>query len=367
MIDRSTLTRLVAGAGRAVSVYLAMDPEQRDRRGAEAELRQLVGKARHSLQRRGLPPERIDALLAPAALRFDTETELIEHREYGRVFFHAGSQSHVFVLPEPIPQSVVVGRNFQLRPLLPLLAHHRRFHILALSAAAANLLDATAFGIVGRRNVAAAQVAAAPRVQVDVAASAANEGKGSTGERRGEKPIEYWRQVAGAVAHAIGDDPAPLVLVAEPEATGHFRKVAKLPQLQSEGLQLNPHGLAEADLLKKVVALLQPVFDRELAGVLDRVNPRLGTAEPTVSIRLEEILPAAYDGRVDAVVVESGQPVWGRYDVQARVVHAHGTPDEQEDLPNEAAVVTLRNGGRAFASPRDRMPRHVSAAATFRY
>lgn len=159
------------------------------------------------------------------------------------------------------------------------------------------------------------------------------------------------------LARAIGGDPVPLVLAAEPEATGHFRKLTKLPQLYAEALQpkllLNPYALSESDLLQNVVAPLQPAFDRELAGVLDQMNARLGTAEPTVAIRLEEILPAPYDGRVDAIVVESR--------------HALGTPDEHEDRLNEPAAVSLLNGGRAFAVPRDRMPRRAPAAAIFRY
>ena len=66
-------------------------------------------------------------------------------------------------------------------------------------------------------------------------------------------------------------------------------------------------------------------------------------------------------------MVESGQAVWGSYDSEVRAVYTHGSPEKHEDLLNELAVVTLRSGGRTFAVPRERMPRPVPAAATFRY
>jgi hypothetical protein len=63
--------------------------------------------------------------------------------------------------------------------------------------------------------------------------------------------------------------------------------------------------------------------------VRDREQAQREAAGPIVAIRLEEALPAAYDRRV-------------------------------------AAAVRPRNGGRACALPRQRMPRHAPAVATFR-
>lgn len=112
---------------------------------------------------------------------------------------------------------------------------------------------------------------------------------------------------------------------------------------------------------------MQPGLRAELDGVLEQINARLGTAEPTVAIRLEEILGAATEGRVDTVVVAEDETLWGRFEPgQALVAHGKPGPDD-EDLLNQAALLTLRNGGRAFALPRERLPRQVPAAATLRF
>ena len=86
-----------------------------------------------------------------------------------------------------------------------------------------------------------------------------------------------------------------------------------------------------------------------------------------MAIRLEEILAASLEGRVDRVVVAEDEALWGRFELgQSLAVHGKPGPDD-EDLLNQAAVLTLRNGGRAFAAPRERMPRQAPAVATLRF
>jgi hypothetical protein len=58
--------------------------------------------------------------------------------------------------------------------------------------------------------------------------------------------------------------------------------------------------------------LIRPMLDADLNAVLDQVNARLGTAEPIVAIRLEEILTAGREGGIDSVVVARDEPLWGR-------------------------------------------------------
>jgi len=111
---------------------------------------------------------------------------------------------------------------------------------------------------------------------------------------------------------------------------------------------------------------MRPELEDELATVLNQVNARLGTADKTVAIRLEEILQAGPEGRVDAIVVATDETLWGRFGDGA--LTAHGSPGpEDEDLVNLAAVQALRTGARAFAVPRERLPRQVPAAATLRF
>ncbi len=184
---------------------------------------------------------------------------------------------------------------------------------------------------------------------------------------RNQMIAEDANRLAHAVQAALGPNAGPIVLVAEPQAAGHFSKSAGLPDLLPEAVQVNPFALSDADLHARALAAIAPALEAEVDAVLEQVQARLGTAESTVAIRLEEILAAGLEGRVDAIVVAGDESLWGRY-TPGRVVIAdgHRAPGD-EDLINLAAVQAMRTGARAFARPRDTLPRQVPAVALLRF
>jgi hypothetical protein len=83
---------------------------------------------------------------------------------------------------------------------------------------------------------------------------------------------------------------------------------------------------------------------------------------------LREILPAAFQSRVAAILIQQGRKIWGRYDPdQDKLVVLPEQEAEVEDLLNLAARYTLRYGGRAIVLPEEEMPQGAAAAAVFRF
>jgi Bacterial archaeo-eukaryotic release factor family 3 len=371
MIDQATLAPLLEPAECALSLYLPIDPEQRDIRVPAARLRELIDEAGRRLVASGLEPRQAEALLAPAH-RIERETDFARHRDHGLVLFLTAARApQVFTIPAPLPHLqdgvVTAGRHFHLRPLLGLLAHNRRFHILGLSAGNVRLLSATPFAwTVTPLNALPVHLQAAADSLLTTEGGAKQSQQDEEALRK-ELLLEDLGNVADAVSAALGTDTAPLVLAAEPKTAGHFTKVAQLRQLLSETVAVNPFALSDAELHARAVALMQPILDAERNALLEQVNARLGTAEPNVAIRLEEILTASHEGRVEAVIVAQDNALWGRFTPGAVLV-AHGTQAAgDEDLLNQAAVETMRHGGQAFLLPHDRLPRQAPAVATLRY
>jgi hypothetical protein len=302
---------------------------------------------------------RRDAVLAPARAVLDGN--LAEHRDAGVALLLAADRSETVALPEPPPELVVVGRDMHIKPLLPMLARNRRFHILALSAAQARLLTATPLVWEER-----ALTALPPDAQAELDSRPAAEGD-ALDQARMALLTQEPRRIVHALRAALGSDSAPIVLAAEPHVAGRFMKAAHMPNLLVQTIPVNPFALTDAELHAKAVDLITPLIDAELNTVLDQVNARLGTAEPTVSLRPEEILTAAREGRVDAVVVAADDALWGSRGPDGTILaHGHQVPGD-EDLLNLAAVATLRTGGRAFAVPVSRLPRDAKAAALLRF
>ena len=369
-LNSDVLGALLAEADPAVSIFVPIDPAGADPHAPAAALRRLAGEAETILQRRGTGPERIAAAMASMQGAM-AGLDFARHRDPGLALFVSTGLAHVLPLPKAPPaEAVVVGRHFHIKPLLPALAHGRlRFNILALSAGNARLLSATAYAWEELPLDALPPEVEATAIAMEDAAHAAGT-PAAPEELRHSLVVEQLRTMAYAVRKRLADDPAPLVLVAEPQAAGHFRKLAAphLHQLQAEELHTNPFAMTDAELHARVAAVMAPALDAELSRALGQIEARLGTAEPNVAIRLEEILAAAHEGRVDTVVVAEDETLWGHFDPATGTLTAHGTQGrDEEDLVNEAAVATLRTGGRAFALPHAHMPRRSPAAALLRF
>jgi hypothetical protein len=367
----------------AVSLYLALDPNQRDPRMLGGHVQAALGQAEEALIRRQMRRADREALLDRIrdALR---QIDPRKRRDPGLAILVADDETRVVPLPDSVDPTAVVGRHFFIRPLLRFLGPEF-FNILTVSAQGARLLECDRHHCQDRTPASfrheVEDEEAITEVEKDfqmspVARTRSGTPGGVVPGHSYESPAElnkvlltsHLRRLAAAAETALKDDRRPVVLVAEPENGGHFRKLARLPQLLDDGISCNPDALSDEELVSKARALVQAPYDATLAEVLDHVNARLGSAASNVAIRLEEIVAAAHEGRVDAVVVADNETIWGQFDGANRTVHAHGTPDAaDEELLNDVVVETLAKGGRAFELSRDKLPRQALAVATLRY
>lgn len=373
MIDAGVLKSLLTPGAPALSVYFPVDPAQTDPREAGTRLRGVVARAAQALTEHGMDEDTASEIVGPMSEIADG-MDLEHHRDSGFAYFASPKASHVVTLPMLVPEAVVVADGFHIKPLLRMATRNRRFNVLALSAGDARLYAATPYSF---EELALDILPGGLEAEADEMESArASGGRGGAAATVADSPeelrhdllLEDMRSVAVAVRAALAQDSAPLLLAAEPHVAGHFRKVAKLPTLYSESLVVNPFAFRPAELLARATVMLAPLLDADAEAVLEQVRARLGTAEPTVGIRLEEILARAREGRVDTVIVAEDEAMWGKPPNGSAKIEAHGHQfDAEPDLLNEAALQALRHGGRAFALPIDRLPRRVPAVATYRF
>ncbi len=83
---------------------------------------------------------------------------------------------------------------------------------------------------------------------------------------------------------------------------------------------------------------------------------------------IREVMPAAYDGRIESLFVASDQEQWGTFDPVTRTMHVHRVAKfRDEDLLDLAATQTLLHGGSVYAVEREHMPDATLIAAVFRH
>lgn len=372
---------LVAAHDPAITLYIATEPVQRAAGGLGAKRRKLKRMLEQRLQAADLFPDQLQALLAAGEEALSTAD--FAALDPGFVLFLAEDRIHALPLGEAPPEDMsAVGHRFLLRPILDRFGPGEHFHILAISAGGTRLIEATRETcrdatpsdlprsleeVVAETDAESTKQANAPgRGGVGKAASATRHSYESPAELHKVQLIEFVHRSVKSVRRRLVDDPAPVVLVAEPELAGHVRSAGDWPALLPDFVNHHPARMRDEELHAAALAILPP-DDAKAEPVLDRIKARLGTAEPTVAIRLEEILAAARDGRVDSLVIAADETIWGHFDETSGVVAARGTPTGEEDLLNLAAVMTLAAGGSAFSLPRAELPRSVPAAAALRY
>ncbi len=376
--DRAWLT---AAHDPAVTLYVATEPVRRAVGDLGAKVQNLRRLLDQKLQGVDIAPDRRQVLLAAGEEALSTAD--FPALDPGFALFLAEDRVHALPLNEAPPEDMsAVGQRFLLRPILDRFGPADRFHILAISAGGTRLLEAT------RETCRAVTVPGLPQSleavmaesEAEVTKQANAPGRGGAGravsqtrhsyespaELHKTQLVEFIHRTVKAIRRHLGGDRAPVILISEPEMAGHVRSAGDWPELLPDFVNHHPARMSDEALHSAALAVL-PREDAKAEPVLDRIKARLGTAEPTVAIRLEEILAAARDGRVDSLLIAADETIWGHFDEDSGVVAARGTPTGEEDLLNLAAVMTLATGGTACSLPRAQLPRAVPAAAALRF
>ena len=125
--------------------------------------------------------------------------------------------------------------------------------------------------------------------------------------------------------------------------------------LFQQHISYNPADLDEISLHKKARELLKPYFNQHLNTKKNKFME--GLAKGKASTEIEDIIPAAVQGRVDTLFVEKNSDVFGVYDPIADKV---GIQETQQlpgvSLTNLAAKKVFEQGGTVYVMDTDEMP-----------
>ena len=270
---------------------------------------------------------------------------------------------------------VSVGPRFQLKHLLDCVPHSD-FAVLALSRKTthlymgqeAGLTEVRASGFPMSMDDVLRYDDREPQLQSHSSARrgvggvvAAFHGQGGKREQ-GEDLLRYLRSVDAGVSAMLGDE--LLVLAGTDEVTAAFRRVTANHNVAVGEVSGSVERLAVHDL----AAAASPIAEASFSVVRDEVQRRVADLDAggRSGGDAAEILAAAVDGRVEAVLVAGDAEMWGTFDMEQRTTDMAGN-DAPDDLLNVAAVETWRHGGSVYVVPSDQIPGAVPMAALFRY
>lgn len=183
----------------------------------------------------------------------------------------------------------------------------------------------------------------------------------------GEKVLlqKYARKVDQAVRSALAGQTTPLVLAAvEPMAT-IFRSVCSYPHLIDEMIEGNPDHISDAQLEDAALPIVEHLYARELAAILERyeeLKPRRATTDVSYAAQ------AATAGAVDQLVVDLDAVIPGVVsEVDGSVSYATADDARTYSVVDEVARRALFTDARVLGAKREELPGGAPLVAILRY
>jgi hypothetical protein len=323
-------------------------------------------------------PPQVEKFLAPARQLLG-DASFWKHQCDGLAFFLATGSMHLYRLPMTFTDLVTVGDRFHVTPLLSWLNSNGRFYILALSQNAVRLLQGT------RDNVSEVDLKKAPRSLVDALLTHDRDeplrvhsrpvgGVGSWGaifsgqgvgiDDAKDDLLRYFQKIDRGLHPILRNENAPLVLAAVDYLRPIYSKANTYGGLLDEGIEGNPDRLSSKELRDRAWPLVERHYATKQHQAVAQYERLAGTGRTTSD--LAQIVPAAYHGEIETLLVPLRTHVWGRFDPSIGHVEEHEQPEDMdEDLLNLAAVHTLRHGRTVFTLEPEQMPNGATIAAIF--
>lgn len=358
-----------------ISLYMPTHRAHPENKQDPIRYRNLLRDLENSLRTK-YPTREVRPLLEPY-LALARDDLFWNYRTDGLAILSSRDRFQIFELQRPVPERAIAADSFHTKPLLRILQSADRFQILCLTRETVKLYEGNRDAIdpVDLRNVPATLTEALGEVKTQqrhVARSISPEaayyhGVGSRKDEIETDMLKFFRVVDRAILENHSKpSKLPLILAALAEYHTPFRSVSHNPHLLPEGIAVNPQALSDDELRRLAWEKMEPIYLGRLAKMVEDFHTARSRLQG--SDDLSDIARATVQGRVGFLLVEADRVVPGKVDANTGQLQSAELADpEVDDVLDDLAELTLRNGGEVVVVPKERMPTTSGAAAVFRY
>jgi len=380
-LEKNELKSLIQRAeGPCVSIYMPTHRMFPETKQDPIRFKNLLREAEERLKGAGIRSAEAKKLLKPAK-SIIKDGLFWQYQADGLATFISSDLFYHHRLPLKFDELLVVTGRFHIKPLLPLFSPEGRFYILALSQNEVRFFQCTRYSVkeVELENFPRSLSDAlkyddpekqlqfhtrAPTVGGERAAMFHGHGVGKDDAK--DNILRYFHQIDDGFRPVLSQEKAPLVLAGVDYLHPIYREANSYPHLMDQGITGNPEELKGEDLHEQAWGILEPHFLKGRDEAVALYKQFAGNERASNS--LKEIVPAAYEGRIETLFVAVEVQRWGVFDPDNHEVHLHPEPRSgDEDLLDFAAVHVFLNGGGVYAVTWEEMPDEPPLAAIFRY
>jgi hypothetical protein len=388
LVTHDDLRTLLVGDGSpAITVYVPTARVVVQAHENSLRLKNLLPKVCDELKLYGLRQHDIDDLVAPLKdLLDDREFWTTQHE--GLALFRTSRSLMHFRLPFEVEEVALISDLPYVRPLLPALSPEGYFYILVMSQSATRLLRGTRLGYeevdlttldiprslaetLRYDDLQKPELLTHPPGGTGRGSPAESRGRsfhghGDSGEDHKSQLRRHFEALDAGICKLLASETAPLIIAAVDYLQPIYREVSHYGHVLDEGIYGNPDRARDDEIHEQALPIIAKARADEKEKLLDRFGSLAQRALATSD--LPAALRAAHEGRVEVLLVATGEERWGIFDPATESVDIEGerTP-ETVGLVDLAARQTLLHGGAAYVLDGVEIPNESPIAAIYRY
>lgn len=334
-------------------------------------LKNQVQKAKNELVRKGLSEASAKEFLKEAYNLLE-DTGFWRQQLDGLALFIADDFFAYYRLPYSFEESLMISNTFNLKDLMPVAQGEDHYYILALSINKIRFFEATRYRINPLQTPkdmpgSLEEAMRYTEVTADIQRRGGNatgrvnqtvyHGQGAEDERDDFVLEDYLRRVSTAIFDMIKEEHGPLILYGTEKIKFLYKSVNQYGHLLEKSVDGNPDEVKVDQIHQKTWEIVRNIFNREREDNMKKYDELAGTGR--TSYDLARIVPAAANGRIEALFVAKYKQIWGKFHEEDQSVEVHQTRQEGDYcLLNKAVIDTFLNGGQVFTLDKEDLPEY---------
>ena len=363
----------------SISIYFPTYVKGLDVQQDPIKLKNLLNKCQVRLEEKWAR-EKVLKFLKPG---FDLQGDNLfwKRQSEGFALFISSNFSQYYSLSVASPDKLYIGNYFHILLLLNVLHKNKTYYILVLRQKDVMLFKADYSSIhqIDLHNVPRSideilkYDVAEENLKVRMVSSGRISGSDSLYYGQGDvadkanrkKHVEmFLKEVAKGVDKQLQGQNIPMILAGVEFERAIYRQNSSYRHIVEEGFSNNFGKFDVKEIHHLAQKIMQPYFEREIEDSLTVYQNLINTQKTSTDIR--EILPAAYSGRVNTLLLDTSKTISGTVDKDFQKVEiGENAQDAAEDLLNLAAICTLQSDAKVCPISSDEIGGPV--AALYRY
>lgn len=366
----------------SISIFLPTHRAGQDTQQDPIRFKNLLRDAEKQFLDSGMGPREVSALLEPAQALLG-DPYFWSHQYEGLAVFMTSEDFHSYRLPFKVEELLIIAQSYYVKPVLPLFTNNGHYYILAISQDGVRLFEGTrnSVGQIDLPDGTPVNLEEALRLdgrqktlQMHTGTSQSEAGQGMFhGQGPGEEEQKVWiEQYLNLVDTGLKDifreQQLPLVLAGVDYLLPIYRKVSEYANIMQKGITGSPEYLRPEELQEQAWPIVEAYFRQETEKTVEQYHQLADTDKATDNV--EQIVAAAFNGRVDKLILSIENQIWGAFNPKdGKVTRSSNGQSKKHNLAllDFTAMNTLQNGGTVCALSQDEMPTDSPIAAVFRY